>query len=505
MKPWLLWPLVAVLIGAGDPWVDAASQDLHGYARALSLDIRGVVPTTAELEAIEAAGEIEESLIDDWLNSSEFEQVVIAQHRDRFWNQLEINLLNRRRLVRRNGIWTNINRSRYTRGQPQTECGDFEATVDSLNRPLTWTTDPEDGSKSEGYVMVAPYWDPETPMEVCAFDAQLTEESVSGVDCSTEAAHEEPDCGCGPGLKWCFVATVENVMEEGIAADLNERVRHMLSSGEGYGSLFDGDTMFVNGPSAHFFRHIGPFNTDDYESPVDLDSLSEIDSSDETFHAVPLADHHDGILTAPGWLLRHQTNRGRANRFYGGFLCSEFIPPETGISGLGSTVVPSPDLQFREGCLECHARLEPWSAYWGRWAEAATRYRSPDDFPAYSEECTICATTGTDCSDFCEDNYIVDPGHADELPYLGWYGPYAFLAEDNSEHPDLGPLGWVDKVQESGEFSECAVTKAGDWLLSADASAEQVDDWSALFQADDDYRAMIKRIVMSDAYWGGAR
>jgi hypothetical protein len=504
MRPWLLWPMALLLLGAGGTWIDASSQDLHGYVRALSLDIRGVVPTAAELEAMEDAAGIDESTLDEWLSSPEFEATVIAQHRNRFWNELEVNLLNKRRIFKRDDVWFNNSRARYTRLIPQTHCGEFPADVDELNRPISWVTNEEDGSISEGYVMVAPYWDPDTPIPVCAFDAQLVEVSEAGVDCATEEAHEEPDCGCGPDLQWCMPTTVESYMEKAISADLNERVRHMLSSSEGYGSLFDGDMMFLNGQSTHFFRHIAPFDTDDYESPVPRESLPEIDFLDETWVPVTMEDHHDGVLTAPGWLLRHQTNRGRANRFYGAFLCSEFIPPETVFTGLSSAVVPSPNLQLREGCLGCHARLEPWAAYWARWGEASTKFRSADEYPAFSEECETCAITGLDCSDFCEDNYIVETGHADELPYLGWYAPYAFLAEDKSEHPDLGPLGWVSKTEESDFFGQCAVQQAADWLLSADANPTQIDDWTASFQADDDYRAMIKRIVMSSPYWGGA-
>ena len=503
MRPWLLWPMALLLLGAGGTWVDASSQDLHGYVRALSLDIRGEVPTEAELEAIEASGEMDESTLDAWLSSPEFEATVIAQHRDRFWNELEVNLLNKRRVFKRDDIWFNNNRSRYTRLQPQSHCGDFAADVDELNRPNSWITN-EDDSISEGYVMVAPYWDPDTPIPVCAFDAQLVEVSAAGVDCATEEAHEEQDCGCGPGLQWCMANTVEGAIEVAISTDLNERVRHMLATGAGYGSLFVGDTMFLNGQSTHFFRHIAPFETDDYESPVPIESLPEMDYLDEAWVEVTLEDHHDGVLTAPGWLLRHQTNRGRANRFYSAFLCSEFIPPETGISGLGSTVVPSPNLQLREGCLGCHARLEPWAAYWARWGEASTTFRSAEEFPAFSAECETCASTGLECSDFCEDNYIVETGHADELPYVGWYGPYAFLAEDKSEHPDLGPLGWVAKAEETGLFGQCAVQQAADWLLNADADSSQIDDWATRFQADDDYRAMVKRIVMSSPDWGGA-
>jgi len=500
-----LWiGLAAVLLlGAADPWIDASSQDLNGYVRALSLDLRGVVPTEAELTEIEEEGHLSETILDVWLASPEFETVVVGKHQELFWNNLEINLLNTRRLVNRDGIVTGIPRSRYTRGVPQTECLDYEADVDSLNRPLSWETNPDD-SRSEGWVWVTPYWAPDTPMKVCAYDAQLTEYSAAGPHCSTPEGHMESDCGCGPNLQWCFHNSEESTIEEGISGDLDRRVRGMLQTGTSYTEMLTGSTIYVNGPTVHFYRHIAQFAPDNYESPIPLVTLPEIDYADQSFVPVTLEDYHDGIFTSPGWLLRHQTNRGRANRFYSAFLCSEFIPAEEEVSGLTGTVVPSPDLQMREGCLSCHARLEPWAAYWGRWNEAAAIYRSADAYPAYLEECAMCATAGTACSDFCEDNYLVESSHSDELPYLGWLNTYAFLEGDKSAHPDLGPLGWVLKSQESGDFSQCGVTRAADWLLNWDSNPENVEAWAEDFAADDDYRAMVKRIVMSGPYWGGA-
>ena len=143
------------------------------------------------------------------------------------------------------------------------------------------------------------------------------------------------------------------------------------------------------------FRHLVPFAEANYESPVAIEDLPDIPFTESAYIAAPLKDHHDGILTAPGWLLRHQTNRGRANRFYGAFLCAEFLPTETALEGDDPSVLPSPDLQRRSGCLDCHARLEPWAAYWGRWREAGARYHSDEDIPAFSEECSVCAVTGT--------------------------------------------------------------------------------------------------------------
>jgi len=503
MSRFLLFCSVAFLVAAEDPWTDASTHDLHGYARALSLDLRGVVPTADELTEIEESGAVSDTMLDAWLGSSDFEEQVIAKHRDFFWNQLEINLLQRRKIFKRDGIYFSNQRARYTRLQTQAHCGDFEADVNELNQPQSWVEN-DDGSISEGYVVVYPYWDPETPTEVCAFDAQLTTESENGVDCSTEDAHEEQDCGCGPNMQWCLVNASENAVETGFSRDLTERVRSVLQSGGSYADILTGNTMYMNGPMVHFFRYIAPFDTENYELPVPLAMLPEISPYDEGFTPVTLAEHHDGVLTAPGWLLRHQTNRGRANRFYSAFLCKEFIPPEGGVGDLSDQEVPTPNLIMREGCLGCHARLEPWAAYWGRWSEASIVHRSADDFPAYSEVCQTCATSTERCPDICDDYYVVESSHEDVDPYLGWYLPYAFLTGDKKEHPDLGPLGWVELSESDGSLGTCATRNAARWLLNWEESSEVYETWAADFNGHEDYRALIKQIVTSPQYWRGA-
>jgi len=496
-------PLLVLLLGADDPWADASTQDLHGYARAVSLDLRGVVPSTDELAAIEAAGTLDDTTLDAWLHSEEFVQVVVEKHRERFWNVLELTLLNSRRITRRSNIHFVSSRARTLRGLSQTHCGDFEADVDEHNRPLSWQ-DNADGSISEGYVWVAPYWDPDNPVQVCALDAQTALVSDSGTDCSTEDGHSDDGCGCGPSLQWCFDSREEDRIEAAIATDLDLRVRAMLESNAPYSTLFTGDNIYMDGASAHFYRHLVHFRTDDYDSPVPVSSIPDIDYASENFVAVPLPDYHAGVLTAPGWLLRHQTNRGRANRFYGGFLCSEFLPATGGESSLDAAELPTPDLQARTGCLDCHARLEPWSAYWGRWTQAGSRYLAEDTHPSFSIECAECEGSGARCSDTCDDHYITVAGHPDEEPFIGTFQPYAFLYDDKAEHPDLGPLAWVDKARADGSLAQCAVTQATDWLLHEDARTHDLEAWSAEFAADEDYRSLVRQVVTSTSYWGGA-
>ena len=501
MKRWFFAMGALLLLGAGGIWTDAASQDLNGYVRALSLDLRGVVPTADELRSIEADGEMTEARLTEWLYSAEFEEQVIEHHRSLVWNNLAFNLLNSRRLAQRSGIYWVNQRARFLRGSIGVHCGDFEAEVDEWNRPLNPTQN-EDGTYSEGYVMVNPYWAMDTEVKVCAFDAQLTTVSANGIDCSSQSARVEPDCGCGPNLQWCMTRAIETEIKDGLVSDLNERVRMMLQTDGSYSDLLGGNTMFINGPMVHFFQYIAPFNENDYESPVPISELSNIDYNDKTWTEITLDEHHNGIFTAPGWLLRHQTNRGRANRFYSGFLCKDFIPASNEISGLSSQETPSPDLQVREGCLECHARLEPWAAYWGRWDEASMVYRSAEEFPAYLEECAQCAQFGTNCSDFCDDNYLIEQTHIDEGPYMGWLAPFAFLTEDDQGNPDLGPSGWVDDSIASRELTECATRRAAQWLLNwSEEDDVALEQWSGHFQTDLSYRDLVKRITTSSQYW----
>lgn len=486
----------------GNPWEDASTQDLLGYARAVSLDVRGVVPNPEELESIEASGELPEEMLNSWLDSEEFEGQVIEQHRELFWNSLSMNLLNRRRITKRGGIYMNPQRSRYHRIVRNTNCGDFEADVNELNQPQSWITN-EDGSISEGWVWVTPYWDLDTQVKVCAFDAQLTELSADEKSCSNADGHSKSDCGCGPNLNWCITSSVENDIEEALVRDIDERVRHMVQSNGSYIDLLFGQNMYINGASAHFFRYIAVFNESSYESPIPIVDLPELEFTDQTWTEISLSEEHSGVLTAPGWLLRHQTNRGRANRFYGAFLCKEFIPPETGISGLSGNTNPTPNLILREGCAGCHARLEPWAAYWSRWGEASMTYQSTAEYPAYLEECAQCDATNS-CSSLCKNYYLTEQTHQDEGPYLGWLNTYAFLTEDKRENPDIGPIGWVNQTANDGSFTSCSIQNASNWLINwEEADEELIEQWATYFSSGLSYKEMVKMLVRSPQYWRG--
>lgn len=498
---WLATSLLA--LGASDPWADAATLDLHAYVRAVSLDVRGVVPTADELDTIEAAGELPDALLQEWLRSDGFTEGVVSRHRERFWNNLDISLLNERRLGQRSQIRFVNARANSLRGAAQAHCGDFEADVDSHNRPLSWVDNP-DGTISEGWVEVVPYWDTE-PLRVCALDAQTTAVTDAGVDCSTEAGQNDPDCGCGPNLQWCLITDVEEEIEAALEADIDARVRQMVDSDAPYSTLFTASSIWVDGASAHFFAHLAAFRPEGYGSPVDLADVADIPYTDRTLRAVALAqpDVHAGVLTAPGWLMRHQTNRGRANRFYGGFLCSEFLPTEADLTAGDTNALPTPDLQARAGCLDCHTRLEPWAAWWGRWAPAGAVYRPAETHPTFLEECEACALAGTRCSDLCDDLYVTEVSHEDQRAFVGMLATYSFLYDDNAAHPDEGPLAWVDETLADGTLAECAAESTASWLLDRPPSEDHLATWADAFSADEDIRSLVARVVTSNAYWEG--
>lgn len=493
--------LGGLAMAGGDPVIELTS---HERARAASLDLRGVVLDTDELDALEAAGGLTDEMIEAWLASDGFVDQAVRHHQAIFWNELAISLLFNRRLRTSDDIWYRQAASLYSRGERNLGCSDYEADVDAEGMPQSWI-ETEDGFIDEGWVWVEPYWEPGTEIKVCAYDALTAESTSLGVDCTTgDDAWREVECGCGPNLEWCLPNSIRSAIEDAMVADLDQRVRSVMESGAAYETLLSGTVGYVNGPLAHFYRHLAPFDSE-LAGAVDPAIVPDVDILDETtWVPLDLGEHHAGALTAPGWLLRHQTNRGRANRFYGGFLCRDFIPPEGGIGGL-ETDVPTPDLTLREGCQDCHARLEPWAAYWGRWQEAGMAWRSPELYPAFDQGCADCAIydEGRGCDDHCDDYYLVSITHGDEVPYAGWLSTYAFLEPDQLDHPDRGPLGWVGDALDDSGLASCAAQNAADWLLgdAGLATEEELSAWADAFAAGgNDYRSVYRAIVTSERY-----
>jgi len=464
------------------------------------------VPEVEEYESTSDDG-VSGALLDSWLASPQFTERVILHHRSLIWNNVEpVDIVDSdSRLSEIDDIWyVDDNPSEVRRGVRDGHCGDLPAVFDAYGRPIP--IEAFDGTMQEGWVWVNPYWEPDVPIQVCAFDAAVTEFTQSGTDCKTRDAEFDPECGCGPELRWCRVNGIEQVINQGFGADVDRRVARLLDEDRSYLDLFQDDTGYINGPIVHFYRHlIGKSDDVDFApGQVDVARLPDLHYTDtDTYVAVDLGDQHAGVLTSPAWLLRFQTNRGRANRFYNSFLCQPFQPPDGGLTGLDDPN-PSLDLTKRAGCAYCHALLEPAAAHWGRWPQAGAGHLDPVGYPPFDADCEACAVFNTPCSERCDDYYVTDPINSEEFDYLGWLHSYEFLEDRYIDNVEQGPELLVAQTITDGRLPACVATRTAEWLLGrpmADADQAWIDELSTHFVGSDyRYRELVKKIVTSDNY-----
>lgn len=485
---------------------DDLPQDALRYWRSLKLDLTGAPPTLAEYEAIRTEGEVSLERIRSLLDSEAFVQRVKRHHRALLWNNIEnVDLYSFRTLLSRDRAadlyWLRA-RAEVYRG----------AQVPCRDEPASWSEDgrlevvEQDGVRREGFVEVAPYWSPRTTIRVCAFDAQAEFVSSRGTACDGSGAFRDPGCGCGPDLRWCRAGPNREV-HRALAEDVDRRVGRVIREGLPYPEIFTSDVGFVNGPAAFYLRHQRGLTQGVTLDPAafDPDTLPELDFDDaDTWVQIRLPDGHAGVLTTPAYLLRFQTNRARANRFYDSFLCQPFTPPPGGLPVADAEALAQPDLQKRDGCKYCHAILEPAAAHWGRWGEQGAGFLNPADFPAFRPDCEACALTGQRCSQACRDNYITRPLSTAEEAYAGQLSAYQFLRTEHFSHVEEGPELMVREAIVDDRFARCVSTRAAESLLGRSLLGDElprVEQWSRTFtQSGFDYRALVESIVTSDVY-----
>lgn len=471
--------------------------------RAMSLDLRGVVPTMEEYNAVQTGSDVDD-VIDGWLDSSGFTERVVKQHRSLLWNNVANVRIspNQSRLIQRNGVWFRNTASTVFRGVFNVGCTSRDAEFDEFGWPLREEVTP--GLYDEGSVTVAPYWDPDNPIRVCAFDAMEQEIAPDGTNCGGVNGTADDQCGCGPDLQWCIPREVEREILDGLGEDVDQRVRAMVGENQPYTELLTGNTGYVNGPVTHFLTHQTERRSGFRFSPASIDSerLPDISYSDNAAVPVSLGEHHSGVLTSPAWLLRFQTQRSRANQFHNSFLCQPFVPPSSGLPEV-SEEDQSLDLTARDGCQYCHALLEPAAAHWGRWSESGAAYLEPDAFPAFNADCLECSTRGG-CTDECRSFYLTQRLAPEQDPFIGYMNAFEFLEERHAMHVDEGPALLVNKTVADGRLPECVAEKTAEWLLGRSPTAAEepwVQDLATRFaDAGFDYKALIRDIVTSENY-----
>jgi hypothetical protein len=446
------------------------------------------------------------------LDSEEFVERAIRMHGSLLWpNISNVQLLNAAaRLTLAQGspsYWSRSRANIFRGGQQPCRNEPLVKVGDVIQSEYDAATD----TYREGYEWIAPYWDPSNPIKVCGFDAQEFSVSPTGTQCDTRDGFGDPACGCGPNLNWCatFGGTFNNAVLGGFAQDVKMRIARVIRDDLSYLELFTSPVAYVNGPLVHFWTHLSevPGAIRLTPVPVPMEQLPDLEFTDaDSWYPIQLGEEHAGILTSPLYLLRFQTARARANRFFNAFMCQPFQPPANGIAADNEAEALIQDLQRRPGCDYCHALLEPSAAYWGRWTEAGAGYLDPENFPASSQECYECATTGALCSSDCGRYYVTDPLSAESDPFLGMLKTYEFRHEAHLDNPELGPKRLVTSAvaDASGRLPACVSSTAAKALLGRDIDEYQ-EDWmtelSAHFVASGfSYRALIREIVTSPVY-----
>lgn len=491
--------------------------DADGYLRAVSLDVRGVVPTVEEHAMVEAAGDVPPELLDEWLTSADFEQRVVRRHRDLLWPNISnvTSIYHFRRNLNRvttGSPWMQTDSStRTVYRRANVGCLDEPATFDAAGNVVTRTVD---GAEVEGYVMVRPYWDPSIELKVCAFDAQTRAVSPTGNDCSTRAAIGDRGCGCGPNLRYCGTAVARDAVLAAFASELEHRIVEHLRADEPYHALLTSRRGYVNGPLTYYWRYhryiynnvqLVPEAVDvDRLPPTALDASDGVAFDDASFTPVELPEEHAGLLTHPVFLLRFQTNRARAARFHDAFLCDPFQPPAGGIPVEDEVASAQPDVQQRPGCNYCHAILEPAAAHWGRWTQQGGGYLSPELFPEYRQECADCGRRFEACSDVCRFNYVTQAIAPEEEANLGRLRAYEFLRAEHRPFVDAGPTALVRQGLADGRFTRCTVRRTASWLLGRELRPEE-EPWAReltqrFLGSDFRYRELVRAILESETY-----
>ena len=486
--------------------------DRASYARALSLDLRGTIPSVEELAAIESASGdgVPDETLDAWLEGEGFAERAVRHHRDLLWNNVAnvrfVHFLQRlgQSAASLGGTrrWYRSATAREIRPN-DAQCDDREDTLLADGRARV------DATGMDGWVSVHPYWeaDPDVTIPVCALDAQTNRYSPSGRDCSTREAANDPGCGCGPNLVWCDTQPVQDAIVNAFNEDVELRIAAALGADEPYTEIFTSRRAFVNGPIVHHLRHQARW----YNSvpllpmPYDLEQLPDLPyTATDTWVEIELPDMHAGVLTSPAYLLRFQTNRSRASHFYDAFLCSPFTPPAGGLPVASEAEQRELDLQLRAGCRYCHAILEPAGAHWGRWGMQAGGYLDPGPFPPFLQECADCARGEETCSDTCRLNYVTRALSSQEEPYIGMMRVYEFLRPEHMDHVEEGPAGLIRDGLADGRFTECTVRRTTEWLIGrpiTDSDAAELAEFEDSFVGSGlRLTPLVRAVVTSDLY-----
>ncbi len=497
---------------------DLVCDERHGMdpwqlVRRLSLDLAGSAPTIEQLEAVDAVADDEQQLeaylaelTDELVAGDGFRMSTRRIHEAMLWPNIQNVRLAHMRVILRsdeNDVLMIGSVNRFPSGE---NCGNFRHTNFDPAHPGQFRPLPQNDGQY-GWRDVEPYWEPGTTVRVCAFEAQEVNQA-GGVGCNTVEGSYQQACGCGEGLKYCWRTASETAVRSAIREQLALAVDDATAEGADYTSIVLSTTAKQDGRISHWKRNLadnviaGKVWT--VRDPEEENLIKGF--GDTVFEDVERGPEHAGVLTLPGYLLKFQTGRGRANRFRQAFQCQSFEPPATTEDEDCSD--SANDLTNRCTCRYCHTTLEPLAIGFERFAEAGTTLMAgAAGFPKQKDSCA-----GSN-DPFCTRFYVTGNGER-----AGVLKPLEFADRHDDYEPrfDAGPRRvvkeaiWEDGDPEAdpllgaGSFANCAVRRAFVQYLRRTPTLEEeatIDELSADFAGGGfDYRGLVRAVVTNDAY-----
>lgn len=543
----VLAAMLAVLVaGSVSPAALGAGQctepqelDRFRLLRRLSLDLKHEPPTYDGYMDLEFEDDVPDWMIDEILASTEFGAAMRRVHAAWFlpnvsfvkFNGVSVRL--RKEQVEGEAIWAvtgNGRRKTWRKSPSGMICGaheqtEFEGGGGPGAAPIPMELDEGNpkGALLDGWVWVQPYWAPETTIKVCAFDAQVAAVGTNGQPCDGSTAVNDPGCGCGENLRWCYgpLASVDQKIWGSMREQLSMLVDAVSSGDRPYSDLVLTPSLWTNGALDFWRQHLAglmtPTRSMDLVGPGDAELPDDPSFVDDTWVERTRGWPHAGVQTTAAYTLRFNTNRARANRFRILFTNQAFVPPAASSQeGCSET---TPDLTQRCVCKDCHQVVEPLAAYWAWNAEAGSGLLTDEAiFPSYNPDCdpTNPDAKKTARETFCQRFYVtetdegtVNPGILRPLQYADETPGADPIYQQIASHAAQGPGGWADLLVQTGVFYQAMVRNLWTVLMGRDMNLDLTDpdhevgllaELAAEFQGHDSLPELVKSLVALPQY-----
>lgn len=383
-------------------------------------------------------------------------------------------------------------------------------------------TGPDDSLKirREGTRVVRDwYWASGQELRVCAYDASArTNSTRNGQACDTTySGRRDTTCGCGPRGQYCMpsigvsqntdlASQTQSRVRDSLNAEPLEIVGSVVDRDEDYYNIFTTRRSFVNGALRNLYENqINSVQGIEMQAPAPMSAMPQAAFSDDTWREFVRGPEHSGVLTTAAYLGRFPTWRSRVAQFRIAFMCKAFTPGSDRVPSPSDPCTREPNLAARCGCQNCHAAIEPMTAYFARWAERSTRYLSPLEFPQFDANCAQCALRGIGCTTRCRTQYVTDTVDADGARFAGTLRGFLYRRAEEMSRVEEGPSGLVASALASGELQSCTVRNAWKQLVNRPMTESEMrtllPGLSASFdQSHHNYRALVRAIVTSATY-----